>query len=132
MLDVRCSMFAFFFIRPVVQRQRRLAHIQETMVRFHPGRLWQVTAYRLQEFRNATTLRPTTDTRPRGVAECSPACHAGDRGFESHRGRLPGTVRKPAKRRSSNLRDRVGSTPTRAIRKKQTETSGGTGVPPVR
>ena len=25
--------------------------------------------------------------RPRGVAECSPACHAGDRGFKSHRGR---------------------------------------------
>ncbi len=26
--------------------------------------------------------------RPRGAAECSPACHAGDRGFKSHRGRL--------------------------------------------
>ena len=37
--------------------------------------------------------------------ECSPACHAGDRGFKSHRGRLDDAVRKPAKRRSSNLRD---------------------------
>ena len=38
--------------------------------------------------------------------ECSPACHAGDRGFKSHRGRLEnGVVRKSAKRRSSNLRD---------------------------
>ena len=38
--------------------------------------------------------------------ECSPACHAGDRGFKSHRGRLKnGVVRKSAKRRSSNLRD---------------------------
>jgi hypothetical protein len=26
--------------------------------------------------------------------ECSPACHAGDRGFKSHRGRLYGTVRQ--------------------------------------
>ena len=25
--------------------------------------------------------------RPRGAAECSPACQAGDRGFKSHRGR---------------------------------------------
>ncbi len=25
---------------------------------------------------------------PRGVAECSPPCHGGDRGFKSHRGRL--------------------------------------------
>ena len=37
--------------------------------------------------------------------ECSPACHAGDRGFKSHRGRFHSTVRKPGKRRSSNLRD---------------------------
>lgn len=41
MFDVQCSTFAFFFPRPVVQRLRRLAHIQETMVRFHPGRLRQ-------------------------------------------------------------------------------------------
>ena len=46
--------------------------------------------------------------------ECSPACHAGDRGFKSHRGRFDSTVRKLEKRRSSNLRDFVGSTPTRA------------------
>ena len=38
--------------------------------------------------------------------ECSPACHAGDRGFKSDRGCFQnGTVRKPAKRRSSNLRE---------------------------
>ena len=38
--------------------------------------------------------------------ECSPACHAGDHGFKSRRGRLEhGVVRKSAKRRSSNLRD---------------------------
>jgi hypothetical protein len=40
--------------------------------------------------------------------ECSPPCQGGDRGFKSHRGRLMdriGTVRKPAKRVSSNLAD---------------------------
>ena len=45
--------------------------------------------------------------------EYSPPCHGGDRGFKSRRGRWHSTVRKPAKRRSSNLRDFVGSTPTR-------------------
>ena len=36
--------------------------------------------------------------------ECSPPCQGGDRGFKSRRGRWMrgGTVRKPAKRRSSN------------------------------
>ena len=48
--------------------------------------------------------------------ECSPACHAGDRGFKSHRGRFlrkasPGAVRNSAKRRSSNLRHSAGSIP---------------------
>ena len=48
--------------------------------------------------------------------ECSPACHAGDRGFKSHRGRFDlitsfGAVRNSAKRRSSNLRDSAGSIP---------------------
>ena len=52
-------------------------------------------------------LLATKQLRPRGAAECSPACHAGDRGFKSHRGRLLGTVRKLVKRRSSNLRDRL-------------------------
>src|SRR5262249_15932557 len=28
-------------------------------------------------------------SRPRGALECSPPCHGGDHGFESHRGRLP-------------------------------------------
>ena len=38
--------------------------------------------------------------------ECSPACHAGDRGSKSRRGRLEnGAVRKSAKRPSSNLGD---------------------------
>ncbi len=38
--------------------------------------------------------------------ECSPACHAGDRGFKSRRGRWKnGAVRKSAKRPSSNLGD---------------------------
>ena len=39
--------------------------------------------------------------------ECSPACHAGDRGFKSRRGRFGrhGAVRKSAKRPSSNLGD---------------------------
>ena len=46
--------------------------------------------------------------------ECSPACHAGDRGFKSHRGRFHSTVRKLEKRRSSNLRDFVSSNLTRA------------------
>jgi hypothetical protein len=46
--------------------------------------------------------------------ECSPACHAGDRGFKSHRGRSIARYANLAKRRSSNLRDFVGSTPTRA------------------
>ena len=46
--------------------------------------------------------------------EYSPPCHGGDHGFKSRRGRWHSTVRKPAKRRSSNLRDFVGSTPTRA------------------
>ena len=81
---------------PVVQRQRRLVHIQETMVRLHPGLLpcdrpaarrgqsrWYVLAEQL---------------------ECSPLCHGGDRGFKSRRGRCYGTVRNLAKRRSSNLR----------------------------
>ena len=39
--------------------------------------------------------------------ECSPPCHGGDRGFKSRRGRSCSTIRKPAKRRSSNLRDRL-------------------------
>jgi hypothetical protein len=53
---------------------------------------------------------PVGSTRPRrGVRPSPPPCHGGDRGFESHRGRFleseSGTVRKLAKRRSSNLRD---------------------------
>ena len=36
---------------------------------------------------------PLTTTRPRGAAECSPACHAGDRGFKSHRGRFNNLAR---------------------------------------
>ncbi len=51
--------------------------------------------------------------------ECSPPCHGGGRGFKSRWGRclvlLDGAVRNLGKRRSSELRDSVGSTPTRAI-----------------
>ena len=39
--------------------------------------------------------------------ECSPPCQGGGRRFKSDRGCLLGTVRKPVKRRSSNLRDRL-------------------------
>ncbi len=52
--------------------------------------------------------------------ECSPACHAGDRGFKSHRGRLEnGAVRKSAKRRDHAARGArtfvtAGSTPALA------------------
>ena len=53
--------------------------------------------------------------------EYSPPCHGGDHGFKSRRGRWHSTVRKPAKRRIDqrcasvpDLRDYVGSTPTRA------------------
>src|SRR4051794_5179632 len=46
--------------------------------------------------------------------ECSPACHAGDRGFKSHRGRSTARYANLAKRRSSNLREFVSSTLTRA------------------
>ncbi len=51
--------------------------------------------------------------------ECSPPCQGGDRGFKSHRGRCAtdtrcGTVRKLAKRRSSNLRELWVRLPTRA------------------
>src|SRR5262245_2272574 len=44
---------------------------------------------------------------PWSSPECSPPCHGGGRGFKSHRGRSIGTVRKPAKRPSSNLGDRL-------------------------
>ena len=54
----------------------------------------------------------TGNTASWSSLECSPACHAGDRGFKSHRGRLEnGVVRKTrapctqGRRRSSNLRD---------------------------
>ena len=45
------------------------------------------------------------DTSSQSSQECSPPCQGGDREFKSHRGRLHRTVRKPAKRRSLNLRD---------------------------
>ena len=47
----------------------------------------------------------STTTSSWSSLECSPACHAGDRGFKSHRGRLHGTVRQLAERPSSNLGD---------------------------
>ncbi len=49
-----------------------------------------------------------------GGAESSSPCHGEGRGFESRQARLNGTVRKLAKRRSSNLRDFAGSTPALA------------------
>ncbi len=54
--------------------------------------------------------------------ECSPACHAGDHGFKSRRGRLKnGVVRKSAKRRNHAARGArtfvtAGSTPACATR----------------
>ena len=55
--------------------------------------------------------------RPRGAAECSPACHAGDRGFKSHRGRS--TWHGAPIRQSDQAQTLVvvGSTPSRATRK---------------
>ena len=55
------------------------------------------------------TSRPPEPLKPVLVEqqECSPPCQGGGHGFKSHRGRLHGTVRKPVKRRSSNLRDRL-------------------------
>ena len=43
---------------PVVQRQRRLVHIQETMVRFHPGLLLMETIRPDTPSRRAARLRP--------------------------------------------------------------------------
>src|SRR5262245_9722026 len=67
--------------------------------------------------------RRALEMSPWSSPECSPPCHGGGRGFKSHRGRLGfqiadfrsaisnlqshGTVRKPAKRLSSNLGDRL-------------------------
>ena len=50
-----------------------------------------------------------TNTSSWSSLECSPPCQGGGRRFKSDRGRLQqhGTVRKPEKRRSSNLRDRL-------------------------
>jgi hypothetical protein len=57
------------------------------------------------------------NTSSRSSPECSPPCQGGDQGFKSPRGRflttLNDAVRNLEKRRSSNLRDFVGSTPTR-------------------
>src|SRR5438270_13599269 len=39
--------------------------------------------------------------------ECSPLCQGGGRGFKSRWGGCDGTVRKPAKRPSSNLGERL-------------------------
>ena len=49
-----------------------------------------------------------------GGVESSSPCHGEDRGFKSRQTRWNGTVRKLEKRRSSNLRDSVSSTLTRA------------------
>ena len=48
---------------------------------------------------------PLQHSSPWSSQECSPACHAGGRGFKSRRGRFRehGVVRKQAKRPSSNL-----------------------------
>jgi hypothetical protein len=87
---------------PVVQRQRLLAYTQATMVRVHPGLLeiiGRVThkknppAYTGGSPQSCTAIGPRRGARP-----SPPPCHGGDRGFESHRGRLEksssGTVRK--------------------------------------
>ena len=54
-----------------------------------PGMLWvRVPPELLEKFKVRSRTRERGFTvRPRGVAEYSPACHAGDRGFKSHRGR---------------------------------------------
>ena len=89
---------------PVVQRQRLLAYTQATMVRVHPGLLSIEASGRCQP---AGSSGGYLGSR-RGVRPSPPPCHGGDRGFKSHRGRFEesreGTVRKSAKRRSSNLR----------------------------
>ena len=101
----------------MVQRQRRLVHIQETMVRLHPGLIDFAQIRQLAERLglNPSVCRTSTPalgtsgihTSSQSSPECSPPCHGGDRGFKSHRGRLQqlGTVRQPAERPSSNLGD---------------------------
>jgi hypothetical protein len=70
-----------------------------------PGMLW---------VRFPPELLKLSITSSQSSQECSPPCHGGDRRFKSDRGRFHSAVRKLAKRRSSNLRTPVGSTPTRA------------------
>jgi hypothetical protein len=71
------------------------------------------------------TFNGRNDSSSQSSPECSPPCQGGDRGFKSHRRRLSaGMVRKSATRRSSNLRESVGSNPTHATKKTQNASAG--------
>ena len=81
---------------PIRDRQTRLGRQLADHLGLEPGMLWvRIPSELIDDL-----------LRPRGAAECSPACHAGDRRFKSGRGRCGGrvgAVRKLAKRLSSNL-----------------------------
>ena len=91
------------------------------MVRFHPGLLTmpryanrQSGSAQTRGFAGSIPALGTRRIRPRGAAECSPACHAGDRGFKSHRGRS--TWHGAPIRQSDQTQTLVdgGSSPSRA------------------
>ena len=96
MLEIRVQLPATPLERhgPVVQRQRLLAHNQETMVRLHPGPLWlgRQPADHLGLKPGMLWVRLPPEPLKKiesswSSLECSLACHARDRGFKSRRGR---------------------------------------------
>ena len=129
---------------PVVQRQRLLSYKQETMVQLHPGLLTNAQVRQLAErlglnpsvcrfnscsghMRLGRQLADHLGLEPGMLWVRIPhsfvlveqpgvlACLSRRRSWvQIPSGTLSGTVRKPEKRRSSNLRDFVGSTPSRA------------------
>ncbi len=98
---------------PVVQRQRHLVHTREMMVRLHPGPLGTMMNAECRQ-PNSSFITQHSSFLPSSWSslECSPACHAGDRGFKSRRGRF-GEMARYANRQSGQAQTLVtaGSTP---------------------
>jgi hypothetical protein len=96
---------------PVVQWQRLLAYTQATMVRVHPGLLMNEVSRRPKPAGASFACQRHNPATPVLVGEFGRPRHpvtveiVGSNPIEDAFREGDGTVRKPAKRRSSNLRD---------------------------